>query len=318
LIERRKYLLESAGSDRSIGAAASRTVEGLVPEDAHFASAGTAAGSSAAEAIRRTLLGDSATERTRNERLDLSDPGDFFEYGGSYYGYEYLDSRFDQKIDEQEEEVRTAGGERERSELSALRRALGGTDRVTLLEVLEPTPQPVPLFADFRRGGAVVTGSTFDAAGFEESVKKIVTLNSGVSRVDLDLVWKKERIGKSEVRSLELPMLGRSFYYSRIAGGVAFANSRDLIAKMLRQKNGDRKFAADPSLSSASIINVHKGKDSYEAIFGRLNPDAKADDFFKGNIASLFGAFPDLDSITTETRVRGQFVEKGIVFHITE
>lgn len=314
VVEHRKYLLSSNTGVTAVSSDELRSLEDLVPAYAHFASFKSTGGKESARAVLKLLFGDRATAEKTSEKLDLADPDDFFDSSSYYYGYEYLDSRFDQQIDEVKGTIRSGGNRLESNSLRELQRILSEGKSSVLLELGAPTSLPVPMFADFRRGGAVMLKRGIDISKFETTVKRLAEIRAGVSGASLRLVWQDEKKNGVHLRRLDLPMLGRTFFYARIRNGIVFSNSEELISGMLDRSAPRLKLEETGAVASASLIDLKNGRDDFEAIFGRLDQGNPSTDFFRGNIASLFSSFPNLETVQTVTREKGSFAEKKIVF----
>lgn len=313
IVEERQYLLTRTKSPRILSARQLRELRGFVPMNATFYRIQTADRLSAGREILGSLFAEQVTSRAREEGLQLFRSEESFYDDYIYSGFYGLDERFEKRIDESEEDGGPPRAGNRTSELKKIVDMLGG-GALSLLSVRDPVSLEFPLFADARRGGAVSVPAGFNESAFRAAIVSIASHQVGAADQTLKLEWSQGSSGEARWQCLELPFVGREFCYVRSGGYLLFANSGELMAEMLSQGSEESTDGVAAGLSEYSALNISVGKEDLEGIFSRLNPDAKEDDFFKGNVASLLGSLSELGTITVETRPGPRILKKKITF----
>ncbi|REJ75952.1 MAG: hypothetical protein DWQ47_09995 [Acidobacteria bacterium] len=314
LIEDRRFLLSRPEPANALSESAVRSLAEFIPEGtALYRIRARSARSSAGDVLRALFQGDSR-RAPREQGLDLSFRRESFLEDDAYYsGFYRLDDRFDQLVDETDQEASAADPGRA-SDVRKLSDAFGAR-RMETLEVIDPTGLQFPLFADMRRGGAVVIDGGFNEAMFRRVVSGFASEKAGAGGQDLGLKWHSSPSSGVSVNRLEFPMLGREFVYAVKGRLLVYANSPELLERMLEGSAASEEVKNGSGSSEISVLDLKEGIQDFDDIFARLNPDSMENDFFEGNIASLLASISDIERITVETRPGRQILEKTITFH---
>jgi hypothetical protein len=310
VIEDRRFLLKEPAVMQDIGSRKIAAAMVHLPGNIPYYRLRTAAPETISEAISQTL-DDKKDEKAVQKR------NTGYSFGDEEYEYEYdgqLDSRFDTAINEEPEDETTAAAAPADNPADP-GSALDSAVPESVLTFTRPVMQDAPLFAEFKRGAVfhLASPAGFDRNRFESAIRDRLLTRVTVAAAGAQMAWTTK--GKNGAwRQLDLPMLAWSVCYKIRGNDLFLTNDPGLLGEALAAKSPLAK--ENDSLSERSVLLLPETSGSYDALFEKLATAETSEDFFTGNIKSLFESMPAIKRIEFERGYSGDLLREKISLSI--
>lgn len=294
-IEQRSFLTAPAASDArpTLPAADLRRAAALLPPDAvqtHLRALG-GDGAEAAASVLDSLL-DRLPPDDEEEGRHASHSYDYFrdDFGGGYRdgdSYRYLDSDFDQTIDETSDDDDAAQDSAQTATEApqpddALRQLLQAARPSWAATAEGAQSFKGPLFVEFRRA-TVVSLAQPDALRreqFEQALAALVRRRLMVGGAQAGLEWVTREEGGARWRELPAPMLGWRLCYALSGRELVVANSAEFLRAMLGGQavpGGDGRdaatttYASDFAADDLNVVRFARRREAFDAVVNKLD-----------------------------------------------
>lgn len=295
LVERRSFLLDKAADISPVESADAEKLSAYLPPDAPFYRLQAGGRKAVGEAVEKTFFAvPQETENMRRRSYSNYSPLDDGDYSGG--GYDSLSGKFDESIDETDDD-----GAVERSEIEIdFPKILQTANPRAVLTFIQPQTLAAPMFVKFRRAAVVSLASpkSFDRENFESAIARKLSAQTLIAAPNARLDWETKSENAFVSRELKLPMLGWSVNYALTGGELIVANDAEFLRQILNAPNlSPIKRQNLSPFTSLSVINFGEKQDAFVNVFGALRERKQADDFFTENIASLLDAAAQIKRI---------------------
>jgi hypothetical protein len=273
VIERREFLLKDPQNVDQISAIEAGKLLAHVPEDVPYYRLQKVDERNLGDAIYITFFDKQAVPekpRKRSNTWSYSDSDDY--YRGDY---DYLDSDFDEKVNELEDDETVEAKPFRTSEISD---SVKSANPSAILTATAPKILENPLFAEFRKVAIVSlkNPSGFQANRFENSI--IAALKNRVTVADSKFTWESE----GGLRKLKIPMLVWEIGYQLKDGKLFVSNSFEFLRSIV--SNQSELVKSNGNFDDLTVIRLQNQEANFEQIFQKLA--SENGDFFVGNIGS--------------------------------
>lgn len=309
-VEDRQFIVNDGIATRNISAKQFRTALRHLPEDVPYSRFRAAAPDVIDEAVMAIIDTEKPAKTTVSKRESFSYADDGYDY--EYRDYEYLGSKFDTLIDEQPDDEPAPSPADTPDDISPL---FLRARAESVLTFTRPELRPAPLFADFRRGAVfrLDTPLAFDKTGFENSLRKTMLGRVTIVSRGIELEWSTKNENGMVWREFDLPMLDRALCYTIRGNELFLANDAGFLSEMLQTNRAESDEKNEGGISEFSAINIPGAEKVYDPIFAKLTSDDLSLDFFTGNIKSLFGSIPRIQTIEYQKGASGDLLHEKIV-----
>lgn len=334
LIERREFLLteSKASGEQKISAAEIRHLESFVPADAPFFRLQSVAGklqqaaNLLCDAIFDCLPAPKVTKTEGRWRgYDNYDDSDGYSDDDNYY---YLDSTFDQFIDEDDKDAvknDDQSSERTANLESNLRQILANAQTSAAITIANPRKLEAPLFIQFEKAAVfyLAAPQNLNQQNLENAISAISARGLTVADEKSNLVWNNQTDSKNSWRELTFPALKRQICYSVQGNTLIVANSAEYLKFLLSKEKDSSALDKTDSLSELSVILLDNRESAFDvpmnAIFKeerKLQPqsgNAADADFFIGNIGGLLSAANQAKRIEIKRNAGSRFLSEEVL-----
>jgi hypothetical protein len=312
LIERRRFLLDQTINRPPIESAQAGAMLSLLPADVPFYRLQTANDRTIDEAIRVTIF-DRRILAENEPEFDHSfyDSGDF-----QADDYDRLDEKFDETIDEIEENETLERGEAV-ADFSAFLRA---AEPQSILTFTVPKVAPAPLFAEFRQAAifALAAPAKFNRDSFEAALEKEISARMLISAADVKLSWETKNEKDATWRELKLPMLNWEIVYAQRGDQLILANGVELLREIQQVQKSESSVKYESPLSKLTILSLSQKENAYDSVFAALAERRAANGFFTGNVGSLLDSISAVEKIEISENYSRDFFEQKVVIKLVE
>lgn len=317
IVERRKFLLEKETNTTKLDSAETQKMLSLVPADVSFYRVQTANASTSVRAIFDCLF-DRKIPTAKTEPRNYFPNYSFYDFDDSEQtGYEYLDGKFDETIDETpEDNFKESKIVEDKIYQSNLQNVLQTANPQSVLTLAAPKNLPVPLFAEFRRAVVVKTIAPVNQIQLETAVAQAARSRVSISVAEINLTWKNAGENGLSWRELNLPMLGWEICYAQRGGNLIVSNSSNLLREILVQsENVPLEKVSESPIDNLTVIHLKNKDENFDEVFGKLAGE-NSNDFFLGNIGSLLETVSGIKTIEIENSTNSRYREEKITFTI--
>lgn len=312
LIERRKFLLNETVNVSQIKSSQANETLSFLPEDAPFYRLQSANVKTIDKAIRETLFERHIVAK-KNERRHYYFSYDYDDYHepGSYH---YLGEKFDEAIDDIEDEETF-----EKNETNTdFSQFLQSAKPQAILTFTAPKILPAPMFVEFRRATIFHLDSSggFNRESFEAAIAEKFSEQTMISALDVKLKWETKREDDFFRRELRLPMLGWQASYVLRGDKLILTNNAEYLREIMTAQNPAKFSEFNSSLAGLTVINLRQRENAYDPVFAELAGKNAANDFFTGNIKSLLDSAADVAKIEIRENFLSTLYEQEIILTI--
>ena len=168
-----------------------------------------------------------------------------------------------------------------------------------------------PLFVDFDRAVVVKLASprAFDRTGFEKALSDALATRLLVRGQKLDSQWVTKTDKDVSWRELATPVLDWDVDYAVQGDQLIVSNEREFLSQVLATR-GRLSNAGAGQYSDITVLRPAKIRADFQSTFERLAP--AADDFFTGNILSLFDSAPTIEKIEKSRSSQGNILREQL------
>lgn len=307
-IEHRLLLINKSENILPVDALAAENILPFAPENIPFYRLKTANSKTLDEAVRQTIF-----SRRKMGEKNVKRSYRYYSSDDDYYGYEYysdLGEKFDEAIDDEEEDFTSAENESKIDFSAAFRRS----NPRAVLTFAEPEILPAPLFVNFKRAAvfSLNTPQNFDREAFETAITseflKIVAIENSATKFR----WETVSENNLSRRELELPMLGFNVSYVLRGNNLFLTNDNKFLSEVLTAENGKK---GDTGFAELTVINLSESENAFKNIFGEIGKNTASDGFFRGNVSSLLGSMKDIEKIEVRKKYLKNILEEELIFH---
>ncbi len=309
-VERRRFLLDKAVDASPIERAQAAETLSLLPADVPFYRLRKAGKKTLDEAVRNTIF-------DRREREEKPEDNRRF-YGSSFSDssdssggdYDYLSEKFDETIDETDEQETV----QKREMVQDFSKFFQPANAQAILTFTEPKVLPAPLFVRFDRAAIFHLASTgdFNRAAFEAAISKEFSEETTISAAGVPLKWETKNENGAMRRELRLPMLGISACYAVRGSELILTNDAEFLRAILENQNSQTIEKSDAPFTELTVLNLDRKENAYTSVFAELAEKDAADDFFTGNVASLIDSAAGVKKIEIKTNSSHNVLEQVV------
>ena len=168
-----------------------------------------------------------------------------------------------------------------------------------------------PLFVDLDRAVVVKLASprAFDRTGFEKALSDALATRLLVRGQKLDSQWVTKTDKDVSWRELATPVLDWDVDYAVQGDQLIVSNEREFLSQVLATR-GRLSNAGAGQYSDITVLRPAKIRADFQSTFERLAP--AADDFFTGNILSLFDSAPTIEKIEKSRSSQGNILREQL------
>lgn len=337
LIERREFLLtenkESAAG--KISAEETALLQSFVPADTPFFRLQRIVENTRQTAVLlRDIVGASSRVVEMKENRRRWNAYDSFDNSGNYSsgdGYYYLDSKFDEFIDEDDEAEAVnhdnQSGEKLEEFENYLRQILSPAQITAVITAENPRAQEAPLFIQFEKAAVFYLNSPqkLDQQALENAISSIAVSDLTVAGEKVNVSWINQSDAKTAWRELKFPILNREICYAVRENVLVITNSSELLKSFLIHNETHAPSAKPTELfDELSVIRLETRDSAFDAPMNRLfNEENKhklgaktadaSQDFFTGNIGSLLSAANQAKQIEIKRSSAARFLSEEVV-----
>jgi len=309
-IERRRFLLNQAIDSSPLAPAQTAGMLSYMPENIPFYRLQSADFRTIDEAIENTLFSPQETKAIeRRRRFYNYSFDDYDEY--SYNNYNYLGEKFDEAIDEDDENKRV---ERRATDID-FSRLIQAANPQAVLTFTRPEVLPAPMFVEFRRGAIfrLAAPAGFKRDSFESAIEKSLSARVMISAPDIKLRWETKIEKNTSWRELQLPMLGWKIIYALRGGDLILTDNTDFLSEILDAASSQTNEKPNSPLDKLTVLNLDRKEEAYDKVFALLSKNKAANSFFTGNVKSLLDSVSDVKKIEIKERRLQNIIEEEIV-----
>lgn len=306
-IEHRKFLLKESENIAPIDAETARNILSFAPENMPFYHLKMATPKTLDEAVRKTIF---PRQTIAKKSLNRS-YGYYSSDDDDYNNYSEPGEKFDEAIDDDEEDFAVAENET-KIDLST---ALSPANPQAVLTFAEPEILPEPRFVNFKCAAVFSLKSPenfnrqlFETAIANEFLKIVVIKNSGAQ-----IKWETVSENNLSHRELKLPMLGFSINYHLRGNILILTDDGGFLSDILFAEKIEKK--TDFEFVELTVINLAERENAFENVFGEIAGNTPSDNFFTGNISSLFDSVKDIKKIEVRKKHLKKIMEEEVSFY---
>jgi hypothetical protein len=300
LRETREFLLEHPPQSVRIPQAVVKDLTDSIPANVPYFRLQPADDKRLGEAVYETLF-DRQRDKKKNRKR--ADHWSFSEYRRYYEpNYYYLDSDFDQEIDQAADNEIL---ETEAFPTGRLSLSIEASAPSAILTAVSPTLQENPFFVEFRKIAIIhlTNPGNFLAVDFETNVAE--ALKNQVANTAAKFAWTSE----GDLRVLQVPLLGWEICYRLQGNKILISNSFEFLRECSATDNKAEFDAAE--ISDLTVIRPENRQQVFDAVMKRLADDPN--DFFTGNIAGFLDAISEAKQIEIRRKAENNFLSEEIL-----
>lgn len=229
-------------------------------------------------------------------------------YTEASYDDDYGRDKFEQYINETDEDAVPASAKDDQPELAA---SVESAEPRAVLTLERSRAQQEPLFIDFDKAVVVMLSSpaAFDRAGFEKALSDALATRLLVAGQKLDAQWVTKTDKGVSWRELTAPVLDWGVEYTVQGNQLIVSNERGFLSEVVAAR-GRSLNVATGAYSDITVVRPAKIRDDFQSTFERLAP-AK-DDFFVGNILSLIDSVSGVEKLERRRSFQGNFMKEQL------
>jgi len=313
IIERRKFLLDKAVDSSPVEISDAEKTLTFLPSDIPFYRLQSGNPKTINEAIEKTIFSP-PLETNKKSRKYNSAYSTFNSYDYSNVSYDSLGGKFDETIDETEDDNKVESREIE-IEFSKILKA---SNPQTILTFTKPQILPAPMFVEFQRATIfhLASPKSFDRENFETAMAQKLSAQVLIDAPDIKLNWESKSENTKTWRELKLPKLEWNISYAIIGNELIVANDSDFLCRILTDTHSAQieKQTLSP-FTSLSVINLGEKENDYNRIFGEISRKEQNDGFFIGSITSLLDAISRVKRIEVKENHSQNTLDEEITFN---
>ncbi len=107
-------------------------------------------------------------------------------------------------------------------------------------------------------------------------------------------------------------MLGFTVNYV-LRGNILILTDDERFLSDIFSAEKDKKPKSD--FAELTVINLAERENAFENVFGKIKEITEFDDFFTGNISSLFDSIKDIKKIEVGKKYQNKIIEEEISFY---
>ena len=183
-----------------------------------------------------------------------------------------------------------------------------------VLTFAAPEILSAPLFVNFKRAAVVSLNApqNFNRQLFETAITREFLNNVTIKNSGAEFKWETVSENNSARRELKLPMLGFIINYVLRGNILILTNDGGFLSDIL---TAEKKEISDSEFAELTVINLAERENAFENVFSEIGKNTSADDFFTGNIASLFDSAKDIKKIEFRKNYSGKILEEELIFY---
>jgi hypothetical protein len=309
-IEHRQFLLNKKVETLPLPPAQTAEMLSYLPEDTPFYRLQSANSKTISETIGNTFF--SRREMKNEERSSHFYSSSFDDYDDySYNNYNYLGEKFDEAIDEDDENETV-----ERSETDVdFSKLIQAANPQSVLTFTRPVVLPAPLFIEFRRGSIfrLASPANFDRDLFESAIEKNLSAQVMISAPNIKLKWETKTEKDLSWRELKLPMLEWKIIYMLRGSELILADNTNFLSEILNAANSQTNEKPNSPLNGLTVLNLEHRDENYDKVFEMISENNAVGNFFTGNVKSLFDSASDVKKIEIKEQYLENILDEEIV-----
>ena len=301
IIEDREFLLKEPVGAGEVSQIDARQLMSRVPDGAPYFKI-----ESANPLVMNSALASVLSLGKGDDDLSASNAGR--RYTEASYDDDYGTDKFEQYINETDEDPVPASAKDDQPELAA---SVESAKPRAVLTLERSRAQQEPLFVDFDKAVVVMLSSpaAFDRAGFEKASSDALATRLLVAGQKLDAQWVAKTDKGVSWRELTAPVLDWGFEYTVQGNQLIVSNERGFLSEVVAARGRSLNVAAGVYWD-ITVVRPAKIRDDFQSTFERLAP-AK-DDFFVGNILSLIDSVSGVEKLERRRSFQGNFMKEQL------
>ena len=312
IVERRKFLLDTAKNASSIKTETARRLLSHMPAEIPFYHLRAVNAEIAGAVVRKTIFDrreDPGKSRIRSVRYT---PYEYAE--ADWRDYYSPDEKFDQNVNETEENEVFI----ENTEAADFSDLLRTANPQAVLSFTEPELQPAPRFVEFRRAAvfSLAAPGKFNQSEFESALAKVFAQKVLIAAPNAGFEWRTKSENELSWRELNLPMTAWSACYVLRGNELILTNSAELLREILASKSAEKSENFAESFDELKTVRLDQRKKAFDDIFGELSRKKIADSFFTENVASLLDAADGVKKIEVIRRHASNTLEEKVTAYL--
>lgn len=321
LFERRTLLLsQNENEKRQISPAEMSDLQTLLPNDVPFYKIESGFDP---QTINDVLF-DENLEKTGTETRGRN----LYHYYSDDFEEDYFDlgSKFDEKIDEIEDEENSGAEIESRIKkrlFSDIETIFAHAEPKSTTHLIEPQNLSGQMFFECRK--AVIfdlpNAPKINLDKFENAISALAQNRLMLGETEQQIGWQNFVVNNVTVRRLDFPMLRWNFFYAAKDSKLVVSNNAELIAKIF-QNPAENKILTDKALDNLTVIRLDRREQAFDTLMRKLKFEEKHSnfsnldfsDFFVDNVGSLLDLTKQIKRIEVRRNYQQNFLFEELRF----